>query len=93
MFKPESPFFNSLGKIWEVEAQLEELASLLIPESNKTKNPLIADYVDKICSVCSTMKSQITVCINEMEDTRKEMFRVAKLMLKMKEGLASSNKL
>lgn len=85
VFKQDSPFFTKLGQIWTLEAQLEELLSLLIPEADKTKNPLIIDYADKIMTVSQDMKSHITDVIEEMEDTRKEMFRVGKQMLKLKD--------
>lgn len=33
MFKPDGPFFLRLGQIWELEAHIEELVSLIIPEA------------------------------------------------------------
>jgi hypothetical protein len=33
IFKPDSPFFTRLGKIWEKEAELEENISMIIPEA------------------------------------------------------------
>ncbi len=48
VFKPESSFFVNLGKIWELQAQLEELTSLIIPEATRTKNILIVDFSEKI---------------------------------------------
>ena len=44
VFKPDSPFFVNLGRVWELEAQLEELISLIVPEATKTKNQLIIDF-------------------------------------------------
>jgi len=41
--------------------------------------------------IASTLKEQITQCVDDMEETRKEMFRVAKLMLKLKENLTAKN--
>ena len=48
MFKPDGPFFTRLGQIWELEAHIEEIVSLMIPEANRTKNPLLVDYANKI---------------------------------------------
>jgi hypothetical protein len=48
VFKPESSFFVNLGKIWELQAQLEELTSLIIPEATRTKNILIVDFSERI---------------------------------------------
>lgn len=87
VFKPDSPFFSNLGKIWELEANLEEIISLLVPEAKKTKNLLIQDYAEKSVKLCSNLKSLISHCIEEVEDTRKEMFKVAKMMMKYKEKL------
>jgi methyl-accepting chemotaxis protein len=61
--------------------------SLLIPEANKTKNFLLREYADKISGITNQMKEKMANCIEEMEGTRKEMFRVAKLMLKLKESM------
>lgn len=44
MFKPEGPFFTRLSQIWELEAQVEELVSLMVPEATRTKNPLLVDF-------------------------------------------------
>lgn len=41
IFKPDSPFFQRLASIWDLEADLEESLSLLIPEAQKTKNPML----------------------------------------------------
>ena len=48
IFKADGPFFLRLGRIWELEAQIEELVSLLVPEADRSKNPLIKDYAQKI---------------------------------------------
>ena len=50
MFKPDGPFFTRLGQIWELEAHVEELVSLMVPEASRTKNPLLIDYAHKICA-------------------------------------------
>ena len=53
IFKPDSPFFQRLGQIWGLEANLEEVLSLMIPEANKTKNPLLIEYSERISSISS----------------------------------------
>ncbi len=64
MFKPNGPFFNRLGQIWELQAQVEELVSLIIPEANRTKNPLIRDYAQKIGSYSEDIKVFETIFID-----------------------------
>jgi len=56
VFNPESAFFKKLGHIWELEAELEELVSLIVPEAIRTKNLLLIDYADKISNVSQNMK-------------------------------------
>ncbi|CDW78336.1 oxysterol-binding protein [Stylonychia lemnae] len=85
MFKADGPFFMRLGQIWELEAQVEEIVSLIIPEANRTKNPLIRDYALKISQASELIKEKMTECVQEMEETRKEMFKVAKTIVKMKD--------
>eukprot|EP00349_Pseudokeronopsis_sp_Brazil_P011726 CAMPEP_0202979840 /NCGR_PEP_ID=MMETSP1396-20130829/85886_1 /ASSEMBLY_ACC=CAM_ASM_000872 /TAXON_ID= /ORGANISM="Pseudokeronopsis sp., Strain Brazil" /LENGTH=66 /DNA_ID=CAMNT_0049719455 /DNA_START=271 /DNA_END=471 /DNA_ORIENTATION=- len=50
IFRPDSPFFHNLGKIWELEAQLEEVVSLLQPEAKKARsNPVaLSEFADQI---------------------------------------------
>jgi len=56
IFKPESTFFDRLGKIWELEAMIEELISLLVPEAQKSKVPIIVDYAEKLNHAVGNMK-------------------------------------
>lgn len=67
------------------------MVSLIVPEATNTKNFLIMDYAEKINSVSQKMKGLITNLIDEIEDTRKEMHRVAKLMIKYKEKIKQKN--
>ena len=53
VFKQESPFFINLGRIWELEAELEELISLIVPEASRTKNFMLVEYSEKIGSIAS----------------------------------------
>ena len=52
LFKPDSNYFTRLGKVWEKEAELEENISLIIPEAQRTKHPIIIDYTEKISANC-----------------------------------------
>ena len=53
IFKPDSPFFLRLAQIWGLEADLEEVLSLIVPEANRTKNPLLIEYSERISSISS----------------------------------------
>lgn len=60
IFKPDSPFFQRLAQIWGLEADLEEILSLMVPEANKTKNPLLIEYTERISAVSEQLKEHIT---------------------------------
>lgn len=46
VFNPEAPFFKKLGSIWDLQAQLDELLSLIGPEVQRSKNNLLINYTD-----------------------------------------------
>ena len=39
LFKPDSPFFMKLAKVWEKEAEMEESMSFIVPDVKKLNNP------------------------------------------------------
>jgi PH domain len=44
VFSPDSPLFSKMGNIWDLEAKLTEVLSLLEPEAAKSGNKLIQNY-------------------------------------------------
>jgi len=56
IFNPESTFYNKLGQIWELQAELDELLSLMVPEAAKSKNPLLVDFAEKISKTSTEIK-------------------------------------
>jgi hypothetical protein len=51
VFQPEAPLFQKLGSIWELEAQLQEVLSLLVPEANRSGNSLLKTYSNQIAAI------------------------------------------
>ncbi len=56
VFHPEAPLFQRMGSIWELEAQLQEVISLLIPEATRSGNPLLKNYANHIADITTQMK-------------------------------------
>ena len=51
VFQPEAPLFQKMGSIWELEAQLQEVLSLLVPEANRSGNSLLKTYANQIAAI------------------------------------------
>lgn len=51
VFQPEAPLFQRMGSIWELEAKLQEVISLMIPEATRTGNPLLKNYANQIADI------------------------------------------
>jgi hypothetical protein len=45
-----------MGTIWELEAKLQEVISLMIPEATRTGNPLLKNYANQIADITVQMK-------------------------------------
>jgi len=45
-----------MGSIWELEAQLQEVISLLVPEANRSGNPLLKTYANQIAAITESLK-------------------------------------
>jgi hypothetical protein len=45
-----------MGSIWELEASLQEVISLLVPEANRSGNPLLKTYANQIASITDQLK-------------------------------------
>jgi hypothetical protein len=56
VFQPEAPLFQKMGSIWELEASLQEVISLLVPEANRSGNPLLKTYANQIASITDQLK-------------------------------------
>lgn len=56
VFHPEAPLFQRMGTIWELEASLQEVISLLLPEATRTGNPLLKNYANHIADITTQMK-------------------------------------
>ncbi len=56
VFQPEAPLFQKMGSIWELEAQLQEVISLLVPEANRSGNPLLKTYANQIAAITESLK-------------------------------------
>lgn len=56
VFTPDSPLFTKMGEIWEVEAQLQEVLSLLIPAAERSGNPMLKNYANQIGDLTEVMK-------------------------------------
>jgi hypothetical protein len=48
VFAQDSPLIMKMGQFCELEAQLQEVVSLLIPEANRTGNPLLKNFANQI---------------------------------------------
>jgi hypothetical protein len=42
-----------MGSIWELEAKMQEVISLMVPEANRTGNPLLKSYANQIADITS----------------------------------------
>jgi hypothetical protein len=63
VFTPDSPLFLKMGKIWELEAHLQEVLSLLIPEANRTNNHLLKNYANQVADITESIKVSINLCL------------------------------
>jgi hypothetical protein len=45
-----------MGSIWELEASLQEVISLLVPEANRSGNPLLKTYANQIAGITDQLK-------------------------------------
>ena len=56
VFTQDSPLVLKMARYCELEAELQEILSLLVPEAERTGNPLIKNYANQIADITDQMK-------------------------------------
>lgn len=56
VFTQDSPLVTKMAQYCELEAQLQEVLSLLIPEAERSGNPLIKNYANQVADITDQMK-------------------------------------
>lgn len=68
---------ESLTEIWSMQANLEEVLSLLLPKINKI-NPSMNDLMTKFQKIALDLKNQMTQCIQKIETEREKIYIYSK---------------
>ncbi len=56
VFQPDAPLFLKMGTVWELEARLQEIISLMVPEASRSGNPLLKNYANQIADLTGQLK-------------------------------------
>jgi hypothetical protein len=51
VFQPEAPLFQKMGSIWELEAKLKEIISIMLPEATRSGNLLLKNYATQVADI------------------------------------------
>ena len=61
VFQPDTPLFLKMGTVWELEARLQEIISLMVPEASRSGNPLLKNYANQIADLTGQLKVHTSI--------------------------------
>lgn len=70
LFNKFDPLYTKIGKVWSVQAQFEEVMSLMEPELKK--NPRLKSNGQKLLELTNEMKESVASVLGDLEGARKE---------------------
>ena len=70
IFSKFDPLYQKIGKIWSVQAQFQEVMSLMEPELNKNKR--LKTDGEKLADLANQMKESVAEVLGDLEIARKE---------------------
>lgn len=68
---------ENITEIWSMQANLEEVLSLLLPKISKS-NPTMNDLMTKFQKIALDLKNQMTQCIQKIETEREKIYIYSK---------------
>jgi hypothetical protein len=85
IFTQNSPYIVELGFIYAAKAQIDSALSEIMP--TLLLQIKIATSVKKFMEAVDDLRVATKKCVTEMEEQRKQMYQVAKNMVKLRDGL------